>query len=215
MNNVGYIYRITNKIDGKFYIGKSKYGVQNRWLRHQDHFAKYVQQDKNSSRLYNAIKKHGIENFEIEEIDRCSFDVLSDRERYWIAKLDARNPSIGYNICKGGEGGPGGPQFAGHKHSDETKALMSLNRSGEKNSNYGNHRVMPEEEKQKHANPGAKNGMYGKKHSEESKQANREKHLGKIWVTNGDEDLHIEPEDLQLHILAGYRRGRTFARGRT
>lgn len=214
MNGTGYIYKITNKIDGKIYIGKSKTTVNGRWNTHLSALKKYIQSDKNSSKLYNAMVKYGVENFIIEQIDECSFDELDERERYWIAKLDSRNPNVGYNICKGGECGPGGPMFSGHKHSEETKAKMSADRTGDKNSNYGNHRVMPDEEKMKHSVPGERNGMFGKQHSEESKQKNREKHLGMIWMTDGEEDVHIQPEEEQVYKMAGYRRGRTFAKGK-
>lgn len=209
MNGIGYIYKITNKQDGKIYIGKSKTTVQGRWQGHLRDCAKYIQQNKNSSKLYNAMKKYGIDSFEIEQIDQCPYEELDDRERYWISKLDSRNPTVGYNICKGGECGPGGPRFANHRHSEETKQQMSLSRRGENNSNYGNHRVMPEEEKQKHANPGESNGMYGKKHSEESKELNRQAHLGLIWMTDGKSNVHIHPEAEWMYKSAGYCRGMT------
>lgn len=214
MNGIGYIYKITNIVDGKIYIGKSKYTVHSRWMGHLRCSKKYIEANKNSSKLYNAMKKYSVDKFTIEEIDSCPYDQLDDRERYWIQKLDSRNPKIGYNICRGGECGPGGPRFAGHQHSEETKQQMSLSRRGENNPNYGNHRVMPEEEKPKHACPGESNGMFGKRHSEETKQKDREKHLGKIWMTDGKKDVHIQPEGEQAYRLAGYRRGRTFAKGK-
>lgn len=209
MNGIGYIYQITNKQDGKIYIGKSKTTVQGRWHGHLRDYQKYIQQDKTSSKLYNAIRKYGIDSFTVEQIDSCSYEELDERERYWIAKLTSRNPNIGYNICRGGECGPGGPHFAGHQHSEETKQQMSLSRRGENNANYGNHRIMPEEEKAKHAHLGASNGMYGKKHSEETKELNRQAQIGRIWMTNGSDRVHIHPEEEQLYAMAGYRRGMT------
>lgn len=212
MNGIGYIYKITNIVDGKSYIGKSKTTVSGRWNTHLSSLKKYIQSDKNSSKLYNAMVKYGVENFTIEQIDECSFDELDERERCWIAKLDSRNPNVGYNICKGGECGPGGPMFSGHKHSEETKAKMSADRTGEKNSNYGNHRVMPDEEKPKHAHPGESNGMFGKQHSEETKQKNREKHLGKVCITDGVKNIYIYPSEEQQYFQLGFRRGMTSKR---
>lgn len=214
MNGTGYIYKITNRINGKIYVGKTKTTIKNRWCTHISAYKKYVQSNKNSSKLYNAINKYGIENFNISQLDECSYSELNDKERYWISKLDARNPDVGYNICRGGECGPGGPMFAGHKHSSETRAKMSINRVGNNNSNYGNHRVMPNDEKMKHAVYGSKNGMFNKHHTEESNQKNREKHIGKIWMTNGNTDVCIKKEDEKTYVLAGYHRGRTFANGR-
>lgn len=209
MNGIGYIYKITNQVDGKIYVGKTNYSVHSRWLSHIRTGSIYKDLNKKSSLLYNAINKYGIENFTIEQIDECPIEELGDRERYWIERLDARNHEVGYNICRGGECGPGGPQFAGHKHSEETKAKMSADRKGEKNSNYGHHRVMPEDEKMKHAHLGSSNGMYGKQHSEASKEKNREAHLGTIWITNGEQNLHIKEEDAQLYLMSGlgWRRG--------
>ena len=89
----GYIYKITNKINNKIYIGKrvgSSFD-ERYW--------------GSGTKLRSAIKEFGIENFTREIIEWCSTkDILRDRERYWILKLDARNPSIGYNKRKGGEG---------------------------------------------------------------------------------------------------------------
>lgn len=209
MNGIGYIYKITNKQDGKIYVGKSKTTVQSRWHGHLRDYKKYIQQDKNTSKLYNAIRKYGIDSFEIEQIDQCSYRDLDEKERYWISKLNSRDPSVGYNICKGGECGPGGPRFAGHKHSEETKAQMSLSRRGENNSNYNHHRVMPEEEKQKHAHPGESNGMWGKKHSEETKELNRQAQIGRIWMTDRQSNVHIHPKDAWFYEKAGYHRGMT------
>lgn len=111
--------------------------------------------------------------------------------------MHSRDPEIGYNIAKGGEGGVGGPMFAGHRHSKETRKQMSESRKGEKNSNFGNHRKMPEEEKIKHANFGKTNGMFGKKHSDETKLKNREKHIGKKAYSNPELDQvkMLSPEE--------------------
>lgn len=87
-------------------------------------------------------------------------------------------------MTPGGDGGVGGPYFKGKHHTEETKTKMSLDRTGEKNANYGNHRVMSEDEKQKHACPGAMNGMYGKQHSDESKEKSSKSHLGKYALSN-------------------------------
>ena len=211
MNGIGYIYKITNTSNGKIYIGKTKYTIQHRWLGHirSSNICKEI--EKTSSKLYNAINKYGIESFTIEEIEQCSYDELNERERYWIKELDSRNPNVGYNICVGGEGGPGGPMFAGHKHSEKTKQKMSADRSGENNANYGNHWHHTPDMNYRY--DGENNPMYGKKQSEETKMLISQKNKGKIFVTNGEEDIKINPEELDLYIMAGYRRGRTFARG--
>jgi group I intron endonuclease len=91
----GYIYKITNLITGKIYIGKcSKKGNTNMYYG-------------SGSYINRSIKKHGIENFKKEIIENCNDrEELNKREIYWIEELKARNKNIGYNIAVGGEGGP-------------------------------------------------------------------------------------------------------------
>lgn len=93
LTRYGYIYKITNKINGKIYIGK----------RIGSSFdEKYW---GSGTRLKVAIKEFGQENFIREIIEWCSTkDILCERERYWIKTLNSRNPDIGYNIKRGGDG---------------------------------------------------------------------------------------------------------------
>jgi hypothetical protein len=72
-------------------------------------------------------------------------------------------------MTKGGDGGPGGLMFKGHTHSYETKLNMSINRTGDKNSNYDN-RWHHTSDMNYHDLHGENNPMYGKHHSEETKQ---------------------------------------------
>lgn len=211
MNGIGYIYKITNKINGKIYIGKTKYNIDSRYKSHIKQAIKNKELNITSSKLYNAFNKYGVENFVIEQIEECPYDILSEREIYWIKELDSRNPSIGYNICKGGECGPGGPMFKGHKHSEETKKQMSLNRKGEKNANYGNRWNQSDKLKELHSklSSGENNGMYGKKHSAESKEKNRLSHLGKKAYSNIELDdvKMLTPEEAIYYLNNGYIEG--------
>lgn len=93
-----FIYRIVNKINGKEYVGKTeKPDVLLRWKRH------LADCSRHNTKLYNAIKKYGSENFEIfpmEQTGKVSRDKLNERERYWIEVLAPE-----YNMTKGGDGG--------------------------------------------------------------------------------------------------------------
>ena len=76
---LGFIYCISNYINSKKYIGQTHYSIQKRWQEH-----KY---DSSRSRcinrpLYNAIKKYGIDNFYIEQIEEVSDEKLNEREIY-------------------------------------------------------------------------------------------------------------------------------------
>ena len=177
---VGYIYKITNIINNKIYIGKTKYSIDKRLI---NHFWVSDKKEDTNIRFHNAIRKYGKENFRIEEIEKCySIAELNDREKYWISKLDSKNPEIGYNMASGGEGGIGGPMFTGHTHSEETKKQMSIDRTGDKNSNYGNRWHHTPDMKYKY--DGKHNPMYGKHHSEESNNKNSKSHLGKQAYSN-------------------------------
>lgn len=95
----GYIYKITNKINEKIYIGKT---LQPIYIRFKEH-CKDAFRDRNEKRpLYAAMRKHGTESFEIELIEEISIDKLSEREMYWIEKYNSYHN--GYNATKGGDG---------------------------------------------------------------------------------------------------------------
>lgn len=66
---MGYIYLITNKINNKKYVGKTTKSIKERWEEH----LKDSKKEKCEIRpLYRAIRKYGIENFTIEEIEKCN-----------------------------------------------------------------------------------------------------------------------------------------------
>jgi group I intron endonuclease len=98
---VAFIYKITNKINGKIYIGKTLKTIEGRW---KDHLKDYKRPRFERRPLYSAMKKYGVENFSIEEVEECSSEILSEREIYWIDFYDSFRS--GYNATKGGDGKP-------------------------------------------------------------------------------------------------------------
>lgn len=94
-----YIYKITNLINGKQYVGKTLKTIEQRWQEHiQDSGKEKIQKRP----LYSAIKKYGIENFIIEEIEKVDVDNINEREKYWIKFLNTFKN--GYNATIGGDG---------------------------------------------------------------------------------------------------------------
>jgi hypothetical protein len=91
-NNDMLIYKTTNLINGKVYVGRQVHDNPN-----------YIGSGKIIRR---AIKKYGINNFKKEILEYCfSISHLNDREKYWIVALNSTDKTIGYNIMLGGQGG--------------------------------------------------------------------------------------------------------------
>ena len=88
------IYKITNKINGKAYIGQSVH-IEERWKQHQNHYS--------NSLIYQAIQKYKVENFIFEVLEECNNDpnILNCREEYWINYFNTVIPN-GYNRTPGG-----------------------------------------------------------------------------------------------------------------
>lgn len=97
MAELGTIYRITNIINSKVYIGQTIMGIK---LRFQDHISSFRRGRANCYKLYRAFAKYGIENFKIETIEECPKDRLNEREKYWINFYNSTK--TGYNVSIGG-----------------------------------------------------------------------------------------------------------------
>lgn len=96
---MSYIYKITNSINQKIYIGMTNKSIKERWEQHKKDFSKTNQEKRP---LYSAMRKYGICNFTISEIEECSKTNVCEREKYWINFYNSYNE--GYNGSLGGEG---------------------------------------------------------------------------------------------------------------
>lgn len=102
MSSFGYIYKITNKINGKCYIGQTKRIITKRFNEHK-RSSKDTKRKEYDYPLYRAFRKYGVENFFIEEIEKCDLNKIDKREDYWINYYDSIHN--GYNQQLGGNGG--------------------------------------------------------------------------------------------------------------
>jgi len=109
---MGYIYKITNIITKKCYIGETK--KSNPYLRWNEHKRK-IEQGIGCPALQDAVKKYGINNFKFEVLIICFDEDRYKFEMEYIKKFNSVSPN-GYNLTIGGEGGG----FYGKKHSQET-----------------------------------------------------------------------------------------------
>lgn len=163
MKRYGYVYKITNNVNGKIYIGqkKSEKLLENYW--------------GSGKLIVEAIKKYGKDNFSREVLEWCETkDELNQRERYFIEKFNARSPDVGYNLAVGGT-------VIGMNHSAETRAKMSASHKGKPKSEAAK-RKMSEAHKGKHLSEEHRKAIsetlkismvgknVGKKHSEETKR---------------------------------------------
>ena len=97
------IYKITNQINGKVYIGQSV-NIQQRWIEHRS-VAFNINNKNYNCHLYCSIRKYGIENFILTILEECSQEELNNKEIYWIKYYDSTNKEKGYNILLGGNQG--------------------------------------------------------------------------------------------------------------
>lgn len=93
---IGFIYKITNKKNGKIYIGQTIQPIQRRFNQHVSHAIT----EKSDHKFARAIRKYGKENFEIEIIEEIEKDKLDEREKYWIKFYNSIQE--GYNTAEGG-----------------------------------------------------------------------------------------------------------------
>lgn len=112
----GVIYKITNTVNGKMYVGKTEVGVAVRWSQHRC-AAKSID---SRYHLHLSMRKYGVDSFSMTILeDGIPVEFLAQKEVEWIAKLGTIDPKVGYNQTYGGEGA---------KHIPATCAKLSEQR---------------------------------------------------------------------------------------
>ena len=197
------IYKITNMITGKIYIGQTVMPLARRWAQHKS--------GKRKCPLYSSMKKHGIDNFIIEEIGRTLTTEELDRlEIKFIAQYDCLYPK-GYNLATGGNIGTSTlgtePWNKGLKATEEATHNQSQAHLGQRAWNKGlspsaETRLKQSEAKLgKHLSPatefkaGQPSAFKGRKHSPET--------LVKISANGNKRQIeHIETGEIYPSILS-------------
>lgn len=114
------IYKITNKVNNKCYIGQSK-NILKRWKTEYKWY--HI-----NNHLQSAFKKYGLENFDFEIIEECEPNLLNEREQFWINVYNSFDRNFGYNKTLGGAGTPGRSYIM----TEETKNKIRIANTGHK-----------------------------------------------------------------------------------
>lgn len=139
-----FLYKITNAVNGKAYVGITRYSLGKRMAEH-------IRNAKRNSNLLlpRAIRKHGVDSFHIESLATAeSWEQLQQLERDAIARLGTTQKHVGYNMTTGGEGIQGlaktdewrramSARFKGRKFTPEHRAKLSLAHTGKLNPHKG------------------------------------------------------------------------------
>jgi group I intron endonuclease len=124
-----YVYKITNTINDKLYIGQTTESLKERFNRHKG----YQLEQKCNSKIHRAMKKYGSDKFNIHLIEECSSqEELNEREYYWIHKLNTINE--GYNINDSGKK-CGGDTWTNNPNKEIISKKLSETKMGENNPN--------------------------------------------------------------------------------
>lgn len=127
------VYKITNIINGKVYIGQTKFTAEERF----EHHCKKALEENADFELSRAIKKYGKEKFKVEVLEEvktreeaCFFEIA------YIKKYNSTNRDVGYNMTNGGEGG----NTYLSKSDEEMKQIKLKISEANKGANNGNSR---------------------------------------------------------------------------
>lgn len=119
-----YVYKITNSINDKVYVGRTVRSIEQRYKEHLQSL-----ENGDTRHLYSAMRKYGANNFKIELIEECStLDDMIEKEAYYCELLEAYTK--GYNMTTAGEINPMECEKAKTSHrrkmqSEEVKSKIS------------------------------------------------------------------------------------------
>lgn len=168
----GYIYLTTDLKTGLIYVGqkKSKKFLYKNYLGSGKQICKLLEE--------GATK----ERFDVKQLDSAENQTeLDEKEIFWIKKLDAKNPEVGYNLADGGN------TNTGFKQTDYQKQQAST---------YMSSRIVSKDTRDKMSV------------SAKSRTENRLTNNGQIWIHNNNSETMIYPEELENYLLQGYTEGK-------
>ena len=202
---LGYIYKTTNLINNKIYIG-------------QKQATKFNKNYYGSGKLLKqAIKKYGKENFKVEILEESNCEDLDNLEIKYIKEYNSTNLEIGYNILIGGNVshklGKNHPMYGKH-HTNDSKRKISINTSiaqlGSHHSEETKNKISKANKGRIHSDESRRNMSNGVKLSYLNGRLHpmlgKHNNPGTIWINNGIINKRIYKEDLLKY--ADYKLGR-------
>jgi len=136
------IYKATNKIDGKIYVGQTMRNLKARLKQ----YVSLVGQKSKRNKFVNALRKYGFDNFTFEIIDTGeNIDELNKKEIMWIEFYQSISPNLGYNVDIGGHNALKSifcknkikSALKGRHLSEQHRKKISISMSGKKHPFYG------------------------------------------------------------------------------
>lgn len=163
------IYKATNILNGKIYIGQTVDTLAKRMSIHAN-----LAKSGNGFSFHRALRKYGFENFIWDVIKTCkNIDELNEAEEYYIAFFNSMN--IGYNLKSGG---------LNNLHSKKSKQNISRAKMGGKHTTKSIEKISQ-------ATSGKKNPMYNKHHSKDTCRKMSEAHIGKKHTPETKKKMRI------------------------
>lgn len=120
----GKIYKYTNLINGKIYIGQTKQTLEQRDYKHQT-------QLNDNTYFHRAMKKYGRDNFSLELIeDHIPFNQLNEKEKFYIDFFESfYTTGKGYNLTQGGQWGSGTQKITPSQAQDIKYLILNTTKS--------------------------------------------------------------------------------------
>lgn len=180
----GIIYKVTNNINGKCYVGQTTCALGLRKSKH-----KYISLNPpKTDYFHNAIRKYGMKNFKWEVIYECDEIMLDMMETFKIMVCHSHvSEGNGYNLNWGGGSN------RGYKHTEEAKKIMSIKHIGKENPMFGK--------------MGKLSPMFNKHHTDITKKKISDKSIGRKQSDNTkkkkSDEMFKRYENGWIHPMTG------------